>query len=59
MKRLSKIPPISTIHQLLAQIIEHKKKTMTCGMEIHVLVWDRHKKCGGLNRLMGPQTFPS
>ena len=28
-------------------------------MEIHVLVWDRHNKCGGLNRLMDrPPNIP-
>ena len=27
-------------------------------LEIHVLIWERHKNVADLNRLMGPQLFP-
>jgi hypothetical protein len=36
------------------QINEHKKSSQML-MEIHVLVWDRHKNVPGVNLLMGLQ----
>ena len=42
-------PPVT--NNYLSSIIEFKKKARHGTLEIQVMVRDRHKTCGGLNRL--------
>jgi hypothetical protein len=51
------MPPTSTNH-LSPQLIEHKKKRPRHMMlEIQVLAWNRHKKCGGIKLVNGIPTL--
>jgi len=41
-----------TSNHLSPSLTEHKKRPWHMTLEIHVLVWDRHKNVAGLNWLM-------